>query len=189
MRDLIIIVAIVAVALVGARIQQTRTDTGLETTGGTYEENMVPPGSGGEMIDETGETAHTTPNPSGAIIPDSQSVPVGEAGSIDSVSVLNQAPGMKVIVRRVAFAQAGWIAVHEERSGGLGNVLGAAWLPAGTHENVTVHLLRATSAGSVYYAALYTDNGNKQYEHRIDAPVKDSLGSHIIARFDTSGKE
>ncbi len=181
MRDLIIICIIVAVALVGARIgSRDSRDTGIETTGNS-EVSEVEPGDLNES---------PTSSPSSAVqeTPSAESIPSTSAGSLQTILVSAQHAGSEVTVDAVTFTSPSWIAIHEERAGGLGNVLGAAWFPAGTHKNVMVSLLRSTVSGNRYYAALYEDNGNKKYDHRVDAAIKDSLGNPIVYRFDVTAR-
>ena len=177
MRDLIVIIAIVIVALVGARTQLNNDNSDpLETTGG-YSEEAPSDEVSSESPDAT-RTPVTTKSPTPAPL---------KADTSGALIVVDQAPGDTVTVESVTLSSPTWVAVHEERTGALGNVLGAAWLPAGTHKNVTVELLRGTVGGGAYYAALYEDNGNKQFEYRTDKASSDSLGNHIVVRF-SAGK-
>ena len=60
----------------------------------------------------------------------------------ESVSVMNQPAGETVTVSSVKFTESGWVAIRDDR----GWTLGASRFEAGTHSNVTVHLLRGTTA-------------------------------------------
>lgn len=89
----------------------------------------------------------------------------------DRVTVADQPAGTVVAVASVNFSSAGWVAVHEDRNGELGNVLGAAWFPAGNSVGV-VELLRGTAPGNVYHAVLYRDDGDKAFELDADAVIQ-----------------
>lgn len=98
------------------------------------------------------------------------------------VAVKAQAAGMSVTAR-ATFDAPGWVVVHEEREGTLGNVLGAAWLPEGSND-IVVELLRGTVAGQTYHVVLYNDDGDKQFEYKGgDALLLDGSKQPIQASF------
>lgn len=84
----------------------------------------------------------------------------------ESVTVTDQPAGDSVRIERVTLAKAGWVAVRDSL-----RVYGAAWLPAGTHENASVPLLRNTAAGTSYTVVLYVDNGDKSFDLHGDAII------------------
>lgn len=116
------------------------------------------------------------------------SAPVLAGNGGDSITVLDQAAGNAVRVENIEFENAGWVAVHEDRNGGLGNILGAAWFPRGTSSG-TVELLRDTLPGQAYYAVLYTDNGNKVFETGVDAQIVTASGNPVMSTFITLGAQ
>lgn len=79
----------------------------------------------------------------------------------DTVSVGDQPAGDSVRVASVTLSQDGWIAVRDSS----GRTLGAGWFAAGSHENVSVPLLRNTEAGQSYQVLLYVDAGD---DHKFD---------------------
>jgi len=99
------------------------------------------------------------------------------------LEVSDQSAGEMVKVSSVSLSADSWVAVHEERNGGLGNILGALWLPAGTHSNQEVELLRATESGTKYFVVIRSDNGDKEFDHEIDLPLKDADGNEILSSF------
>ena len=94
------------------------------------------------------------------------------AGS-NEISVQNQAAGMVVEVELARFSIPGWVAVHEDRAGELGNILGARRLDPGIHLT-EVELLRPTVSGGTYHAVMYLDNGDRQFDSSEDAPIKNA---------------
>lgn len=94
----------------------------------------------------------------------SSTAPTTASAGSDAVSVADQSAGMSVAVSSVTLAQPGWVAVRDSN----GRTLGAAWFPAGTETNVSVPLLRATTAGERYQVMLYADNGDKQFDLHTD---------------------
>lgn len=88
-----------------------------------------------------------------------------------TLAVADQSAGSVVTVSKVTFSAAGWIVVREDTGSGMGSILGAQWLPAGTHENVTVDLLRKTEAKKNYFVVLHGDNGDKKFDKAVDGEV------------------
>ncbi|MEX1027156.1 MAG: hypothetical protein WD049_04015, partial [Candidatus Paceibacterota bacterium] len=83
------------------------------------------------------------------------------SGSVSSgeVSVLasDQVAGDEVQVATVTTTTTSWVAVRESSEAGMGNILGAKRVEAGTHTDVVVRLLRATEPGNQYFVTVYRD--------------------------------
>lgn len=104
-----------------------------------------------------------------------------------TIETYNQVAGDSVVVPRVELAAAGWVVVHEMRDAEtIGNALGAAWFPAGVHENVTVELLRGTVANRDYVVVLYNDDGDREFELDADAALRSSDGTLLMRSFTTT---
>ena len=102
----------------------------------------------------------------------------------NSVLTEDQVFGTEANIKSVKFeTRAGWVAVHEDREGKPGNVLGASWLPVGEHQNVKVELLRPMEAGKTYYAMLHDDDGDKKFNYKNDLSLPSSTGEPIMAAF------
>lgn len=101
----------------------------------------------------------------------------------NSVSVSNQAPGLSVSIDSVSLQNPGWVAIHDDRDGKPGNILGAAWLPEGNHGHVSVDLLRSTVSGRWYHAVLHSDNGDKTFDYKVDTAILDASSTPIAVRF------
>ncbi|MCX6736085.1 MAG: hypothetical protein NTZ13_03310 [Candidatus Parcubacteria bacterium] len=90
------------------------------------------------------------------------------------VSVSGQAAGSSVALSKVKIVKDGWVAIREDEEGEFGRILGAAWFPTGTNENVSVELLRNTQSGGKYYTVLYVDNGDHQFSTKTDILVMEN---------------
>lgn len=101
----------------------------------------------------------------------------------NAILVNDQGPGMKVEMAMTTLAQESWIAIHEDRDGQPGNILGAQLFSAGQSQKGTVELLRQTQEGQVYYAMLHADDGDRKFDHTKDLPQEDSQGNVILMRF------
>jgi hypothetical protein len=128
-----------------------------------------------ERISESGETANVLS--SGGIISD-------ETGN--AILVQNQARGNSVSIDTVVLSQIGWVAIHEDRDGEPGNILGAKLFDVGRNSG-TVELLRPTVEGGIYYAMLHdeADIGNNgfAFDYQVDLPILDSSGKPIMKKF------
>jgi cytoskeletal protein RodZ len=125
---------------------------------------------GGVNATSTHATSSTTGSTAnGGTKPATSSV----TASGEAVSLKDQAAGSSVAVSSVTLSQAGWVAIKDNR----GWILGAAWFPAGTHSNVKISLLRATTAGSKYQVLLYIDDGDKKFDFHKETLVMNSDGS------------
>lgn len=99
-------------------------------------------------------------------------------------SVVDQSAGGVVYISSLTFPKESWIAVREDNNGELGNILGAQRYPAGTQTGV-VTLLRNTNAGQTYYAVIYLDDGDGEFDHKKDTLLVDSEGDAPAAIFRT----
>jgi len=92
-----------------------------------------------------------------------------------SISINDQAAGDMVSVKSVTLQKNGWVAVRENIDGEIGKVLGATWLPKGTHKEVSIELLRPTLSEHKYFAVLFIDDGDKHFSSRIDTMIDGTL--------------
>lgn len=91
----------------------------------------------------------------------------------NSLAVSGQPAGMSVTLTSVTLSQEAWIAIRDSS----GKTLGAALFPAGTHSDVSVSLLRATTAGQSYQALIYFDDGTKTFDLKTESVVLNEDGS------------
>lgn len=105
----------------------------------------------------------------------------------ETLTVENQRAGSSVQVLNTTLTEPRWIVVREvSEDGKPGNFLGAAWFPAGVHDNVSVALLRNTIGGEQYVVALFSDEGaDKKFDHTVDKALVDASGNEITAKFST----
>ncbi|OGZ96578.1 MAG: hypothetical protein A3B34_02780 [Candidatus Sungbacteria bacterium RIFCSPLOWO2_01_FULL_54_21] len=124
---------------------------------------------------QTAENAEEE-NPASALAQISASM-----GGISTVSADNQTAGTMVALT-VKAEKDTWVAIHEDKNGKPGNILGAQLFAKGTHTG-NVELLRSTTAGMKYYAMLHADNGDKKFDYAADMPLAASTGGMIAAEF------
>lgn len=112
----------------------------------------------------------------------------GTNTGIGTIQAEDQLAGKRALVSTVALEREGWIVIHEDKEGRPGVVLGATWLPAGSHENVEVNLLRGMEAGRRYYAMLHHEvngDGSHLFDLDKDLPFEDAQGNIIMTSFQT----
>lgn len=101
-------------------------------------------------------------------------------------SVANQPAGMSVSLNDDMRypTQTGWVVVHEDVNGDLGNALGAARY--NTEAGLTptqVNLLRGTEAGMTYHVVFYSEDGDRRFDLRNDVPLVAADGGTIATTF------
>lgn len=110
-----------------------------------------------------------TVRPSETISQPTFSEPVGEG----SIEVSDQPAGDSVALGALVFPTTnGWVAVRELMDGVPANVLGAARYS--TEEGLSpssVSLQRATEVGSSYLVVFYSDDGDKDFNLRVDRQI------------------
>lgn len=143
--------------------------------------------------ENTSAVSETTPTPesnnSAAEKPANTSlgaVSAALSGAKNSLSVNDQTAGNMVSVSSAVLESAAWVAIHEDNAGKPGKILGAQMFPSGTHSGA-VDLLRATTAGGVYYAMLHADDGDHAFDAAKDMPVKDAGGNPVMVKFVATG--
>lgn len=147
-----------------------------EETGDTSAdgESIKPVGDNGGEMTAVGSVSSTQPTETSSSVGASANVVVAE----------NQSSGGSVLVKLASLAQDGWVVVHEDRDGKPGNVLGATYRTAGLYNNVTVRLLRGTTAGGTYYVMIHKDDGNKDdFSLKTDTDVMTSAGEPVMVTF------
>jgi len=100
------------------------------------------------------------------------------------IVVDDQFPGDTVQLKTVSLSVSGWVAIYEDNEGALGNILGARRFDAGEHSG-TVSLLRSTAEGSLYYAIVHGDNGDKEFNLEDDPVLIDKNGKRVGTQFQT----
>lgn len=102
--------------------------------------------------------------------------------NVNAIEVDDQKVGSTVSVKSVKFENPGWVAIHDDADGKPGNILGAAWFPKGENSGI-VELLRDTEQGKTYFAVLHNDDGDREFNHKIDLPLTDASGTIIMVKF------
>ncbi len=105
-------------------------------------------------------------------------LPQTAVASGETVTVEDQAAGTEVHLSEATLKQPSWIAIRDTK----GHVLGAHWFGASV-EDQTFTLLRSTSAGQVYQAVIYVDNGDKKFDLHADTLLTSSEDAPVSSTF------
>lgn len=103
-----------------------------------------------------------------------------------SVSVSTQKPGRSVTIDAATLTTNGFIAIHTDKDGKPGPVIGNSdLLPPGSPTGTTVKLSRSSRKGETLYAMLHTDvDGDGIYTFPgPDVPTTDSAGAVVVVPF------
>ncbi|MDZ7726105.1 MAG: hypothetical protein U5L75_00810 [Candidatus Campbellbacteria bacterium] len=107
--------------------------------------------------------------------------------SENSVIVNDQIPGDVVFYDSLNLTEDGFVVVRNEVDGEPGEVIGSAFVEAGTDMTGNVELDESTSEGDQYYVELYTDtNENGTFEEDEDERVETEGGSAIRVQITTT---
>ncbi len=109
-------------------------------------------------------------------------VTIATSPAASPITVSDQAASSVVFLSGLTLAQSTWVAIHEDAEGEPGRILGAARYDAGVSSG-NVELLRPTVRGGLYYAVLYVDDGDRQFDSKKDVQVKDETGKTVMASF------
>ena len=157
-RKIIITIIVIALLVIGAYY----------LTGTTEDTNNVKEVDQEEMTDDKEEG-------------DSNTI-IDPVPSNSSITVNNQIAGSSVTISSITLDRSAWVSVEEDNDGERGNILGALWLPAGTHSSQSIELLRSTESGSLYHIVLRGDDGDKRFDYIVDTELQ-SDGENITATF------
>ncbi|MEK7501552.1 MAG: hypothetical protein AAB629_01360 [Patescibacteria group bacterium] len=103
----------------------------------------------------------------------------------NNIIMSNQFPGNVVYISSVQAANTGWVAIQKDNAGQPGVVIGSANVIVGTNP-VKVTLNQPTIDGGAYYAVMYSDDGDGEFDITKDSPLKDANGNVIMRPFRAS---
>lgn len=121
------------------------------------------------------------------VVTEEESSDVALAGE-NAILVRDQKAGVTVDVELVTLENDGWVVIHEDVNGLLGNALGAQLFLAGVNSGI-VELLRGTEAGKTYHAAIRQDDGDRAFDLTKDLLLSDRRGDPVQVSFTTTDGE
>jgi hypothetical protein len=120
--------------------------------------------------------------PVGTDVSPTSSASPTDLNEVNRVVVADQYPGNVVYVSSVQLANPGWVVIHKDENGKPGKVIGSTYFDKGINPG-KITLTENTADGSIYYAMLHADDGDKKFDATKDAEIKDSRGTVISKIF------
>ena len=100
----------------------------------------------------------------------------------DSVEAKDQLAGNSVIISNIALDKGGFVVIKASKDGQPGDTIGAKYFERGERPG-TVELTANTKNGGIYFAVLYSDDGDKKFDPAKDLPLKNASGNTIMQSF------
>ena len=150
-----------------------------------------------DQVSESSTVDDVTQSPSDASAPvlvpeNSSSTSAPEVMSAkNGITVSNQAPGKYAIVSSFTLEKNGWVAIHEDKAGKPGLILGAQNFKAGEYKDQKVRIFVSpytTIEGHTYYAMLHINDGKEGFQPKTDSPLLDDTGNPIMMKFIATSK-
>ncbi len=107
---------------------------------------------------------------------------VSTSNTSNGLIMSDQYPGNVVYVSSVQLANPGWVIIQKSVGGKPEDVIGQTYLSAGIAP-AKITLTQSTIDGYMYYAVLYSDNGDKKFDISTDKPITDKNGNIILKTF------
>ncbi len=109
---------------------------------------------------------------------------VVEEEIVPLVDAPEQAGGNNVFISRAVLVDGGYVVIHREEDGGVGEVIGVSeFIPAGMKENFLIDLTEEIVEGDVLFAMLHTDDGDGVFALDDDLPTVDADGNIVMTSF------
>lgn len=108
--------------------------------------------------------------------------PVSAGTEPVALTVEDQFPGTVVFVSNVTLPKGGWVVIHRESGGAPGEIVGAGYFGADVLTG-EVNLSKTSQEGEKYYAVLYRDNGDLNFDPKTDLLYRDGNNQPVLASF------
>jgi len=102
------------------------------------------------------------------------------------LAVRNQEAGASVVIEKLALTKKSWVAVHEDKNGVPGIVLGAIRLRPENATGTVGLIIRNTDPGETYYVVVHIDDGDDAFNYKTDIPELVD-GKELSVAFQTLG--
>ncbi|MEK7650271.1 MAG: hypothetical protein AAB364_00110 [Patescibacteria group bacterium] len=99
-----------------------------------------------------------------------------------ALTVEDQFPGTVVFVSSVELPKGGWVVIHRDNAGAPGEIAGAGYFGADVLTG-EVNLSKMSAEGEKYYAVLYHDNGDFNFDLKTDLVYRDANNQPVLATF------
>ncbi len=152
-----------------------------------------------DQVSESSTVDDVTQSPSDASVPallpdDSSATKAPQAQVMpakNGITVSDQAQGKYAVVSSFTLEKDGWVAIHEDKGGKPGLILGAQNFKAGEYKDQKVRIFVSpytTIEGHTYYAMLHINDGKEGFQPKTDSPLLDDSGNPIMMKFIATSK-
>jgi hypothetical protein len=157
----LVLMLIIGILIGTGAVMVWKLDRGMETANS---EHSTPLGGTTTLEDLSAPTQ--TIGHSAIMLPEGPQIPNNTRVGL---SVVDQPAGKMVTVSNLSLSANYWVAIYDDSKGRPGWILGAARVRAG-ETSATIELLRPTTSGGQYYAALLNDDGDDAFNRLTDLP-------------------
>lgn len=105
-----------------------------------------------------------------------------DKNATNRVVISDQFPGNIVYLSSVQLDKPGFVVIKKDNKGVPGDIIGYQYFDKGINPG-KVTLTKSTIEGGLYYATLYSDNGDKKFDEIKDLPIKNASGNEIMKTF------
>ena len=102
--------------------------------------------------------------------------------TVNGLIMADQYPGNVAYVSSVQLSNPGWVVMQTNIGGNPGAIIGSTYVPAGISP-YKVNLTQPMIDGQMYFAVLYSDNGNQKFDPNTDKPLTNATGDTIMKPF------
>lgn len=102
----------------------------------------------------------------------------------NTIYVADQRPGSFLIINLVKLNEDGYVVIHENIQGELGQIIGGTKiLSTGESAGVSASLIRPVSHGESLFAVIHEDSGDDIFSPNLDIPILDEEGNMVFMIF------
>ena len=102
----------------------------------------------------------------------------------DAIFVDDQKSGNnEVVVGLVVLSQPGFVVVHKDDDGLPGEIIGSSIWLEGEVEDFYVSVSESLETDAIYYAVLYADNGDQEFNASVDKMTENESGAIVLMTF------
>lgn len=100
------------------------------------------------------------------------------------IVVPKQAGGTNVFIESVTLNSNGYVVVHKDKDGDLGDIIGVSkLLLPGTTDNFLMNINEEVTEGDSLFAVVHLDDGDGVFGASLDAPATDADGNKVMVGF------
>lgn len=100
-----------------------------------------------------------------------------------NLKIDNQTAGRKIIISKLEFPSAGWVAIYTSEASQPKTILSTYRFSQGSLENFVMPLIVELAPNTIYHAVIHNSNDDKIFNYNVDTPVFDNKANRLITTF------